>query len=327
MRLSLARSIFKNKLDVQMQNNFWKTSLIVFTLSFSVLCTVSAEFVDIGGGRLMFIECQGSGSPTVVLVSGRSDRATIWNTVVGGAKEKSTVFSEVSKFTRVCAYDRPGTITVTEQDVVKPSRSSSVSQPTTAKSGMEDLHALLKAANVAPPYVLVGHSYAGLIVRLYASTYPEEVSGLVLIDTLTELLFDYLSSAQQSLWIRLNSHYSPEVDKYTIQERIDFLPTFEQVRRASCLKAMPVVILTSDKSYDFKSLISLGVLPGDTPLDFEAVVFKAHLRSQKKLAELLHAKQIDYPHAGHYIHLEQPQIVVQAIRDVVGQVRKNKVKN
>lgn len=312
---------------MKMHQCFWKIPLICFAISFSVLFAFTAELTDIGGGRLMFIECQGSGSPTVVFVSGRSDRASIWNTVAESAKGKSTVFSEVSKFTRACAYDRPGTITLTKQDVIEPTRSSSVLQPTTPKNGMADLHALLKAAKVPSPYVLVGHSYAGLIVRLYASTYPDEVSGLVLIDTLTELLFDQLSAAQQSLWMRLNSHYSPEVDRYTIQERTDFLPAFEQVRRARSLKPIPAVILTSDKSYDFKSLISQGILPADTPLDFEAILFQAHLKGQKQLAELLHAKQIDNPHAGHYIHTEQPQLVVDAIRDVVEQVRKNEIKN
>ncbi len=108
-------------------------------------------------------------SPTVVLASGRSDRAAIWQTHV---KPGPTVFSEVAKFTKVCSYDRPGAVTITEQNSVVPSRSTSVPQPTTLKNGVADLHALLTATKIPGPYVLVGHSYAGLIVRLYASTYP-----------------------------------------------------------------------------------------------------------------------------------------------------------
>ena len=91
------------------------------------------------------------------------------------------MFPEVSKFTRVCAYDRPGT-PVGE----KPSRSDPVPQPTTAGDAVADLHALLRAAGEAGPYVLAGQSYGGLVVRLYAMTYPEEVSGLVLVDALSE---------------------------------------------------------------------------------------------------------------------------------------------
>ena len=79
-------------------------------------------------------------------------------------KTAPTVFAEVAKFARVCAYDRPGT-PVGE----KPSRSDPVREPTTAEDAVADLHALLSAANEAGPYVLVGHSYGGLIVRLRAS--------------------------------------------------------------------------------------------------------------------------------------------------------------
>src|SRR3954463_12179461 len=94
-------------------------------------------------------------------------------------------FPKVGKFTRLGAGDRPGT-PVGE----KPSRSDPVPQPTTAKDAVADLHALLNAAGEAGSYVLAGHSYGGLIVRLYTSTYPREVSGIVLIDALSEGLQD-----------------------------------------------------------------------------------------------------------------------------------------
>ena len=64
----------------------------------------------------------------------------------------------------------------------KPSRSDPVPQPTTAKDAVADLHALLSAAGETGPYVLVGHSYGGLVVKLYARTYPKDVAGLVLVD-------------------------------------------------------------------------------------------------------------------------------------------------
>jgi pimeloyl-ACP methyl ester carboxylesterase len=145
----------------------------------------SADFaglVDIGGGRKMYLKCSGTGSPTVMLVGGLRASAEDWSIA---DKSAPAVFREVSKFTRVCACDRPGT-PVGE----KPSRSDSAPQPTTPKDAVADLHALLNAAGVAVPYVLVGHSYGGLIGRLYASTYPKEVSGLVLVDALSEALRD-----------------------------------------------------------------------------------------------------------------------------------------
>jgi pimeloyl-ACP methyl ester carboxylesterase len=199
-----------------------------------------------------------------------------------------------------------------------------VLQPITPKKAVEDLHALLTAAKVSGPYVLVGHSYGGLIVRLYASTYPSEVVGLVLIDTLSEFLYDSLTPRQQAMWIRLNSNYSPELDKYTIQERTDFLNSFEQLRASSILRQIPATVLTSDHPYDFKSLIAEGVLPSDAPLDFGSIVFQAHLTGQKRLTDRLHARQITNTHSGHYIQTEQPQLVIDAIKEIVDKVRADK---
>jgi pimeloyl-ACP methyl ester carboxylesterase len=109
-----------------------------------------AGLVDIGGGRKMYMECRGKGSPTVVLVAGLRASAEDWSIA---DKSAPAVFPEVAKFTRVCAYDRPGTL-VAE----KPSRNDPVPQPTTAADAVADLHALLSAAGAAEPYVLVGHS-------------------------------------------------------------------------------------------------------------------------------------------------------------------------
>jgi len=133
-----------------------------------------AGLVDVGGGRKIYLECRGSGSPTVVFVAGLKGSAEDWNIA---EKQAPTVFAEVTKFTRVCAYDRPGT-PVGE----KPSGSDPVRQPTTAQDAAGDLHALLSAAKEPTPYVMVGHSYGGLVARLYASTYPDGLSGLVLVD-------------------------------------------------------------------------------------------------------------------------------------------------
>jgi len=280
--------------------------------------TATAEWIDIAASRKIYLECQGSGFPTVVLVSGRSDRAAIWQT---STKTGPTVFSEVAKFTKVCAYDRPGTFTIKE-DTVLPSRSTTVPQPITPKDGVSDLHALLTAAKIPPPYLLVGHSYGGLIVRLFASSYPNEVVGLVLVDTLTEYLYDALTASQQAQWIRLNSNYSAELDRVTVQERTDFVPSFQQMRAAPAIRPMPVIVLTSDQPYDFKELIAKGILPADTPLDFAPLVFQAHLKAQERLAQKLQAKHITETHAGHYVQTEQPQLVIDAIREVVERVRK-----
>ena len=120
-----------------------------------------------------------TGSPTVVLVAGLRGSAEDWN--IAG-KPGPRVFPEVAKFTRVCAYERPGT-PVGE----KPSRSDPVPAAHPRRGPRSPIcMPCLTAAGEAGPYVLVAHSYGGLIGRLYASSYPDAVSGLVLVDALSE---------------------------------------------------------------------------------------------------------------------------------------------
>ena len=110
----------------------------------------------------MYLECRGTGSPTVFIVPGGRASADEWT-------KDSPVFDDVAKFTRVCAYDRPGTSLADGS----PSRSDPVPMPSTVGDSVADLHALVVAAKIDTPFVIVGHSYGGLVVRLYAMTYPQ----------------------------------------------------------------------------------------------------------------------------------------------------------
>ncbi len=113
------------------------------------------------GSRNLNIYCTGSGSPAVVLDAGLGDTTEVWYKVQG----------PISKRTRVCSYDRAGM-----------GFSDGAASTRDAWSVVSDLHALLHAAGVAPPYVLVAHSIAGLYAPLYADRYPNEVAGMVLVD-------------------------------------------------------------------------------------------------------------------------------------------------
>jgi len=151
--------------------------------------------VDIGG-RSIYLECRGQGSPTVILESGAGGRADVWSRDLSRpAGERTMVEQGVAAFTRVCAYDRPGTIGEVDPDVdpggpeFYPSRSDPVPQPRAARDVMTDLRALLTAAQIPGPYVLVGHSAGGLSQRLYAATYPDDVVGMVLIDSTHENIY------------------------------------------------------------------------------------------------------------------------------------------
>src|SRR6266536_6692892 len=155
----------------------------------------SAGLVEIGAGRKMFLECRGSGSPTVILESGYHNDAESWSTPLEPGK--STVFPQVAKFTRVCAYDRPGTFL----DADHLGRSTPVPMPRAARDLVSDLHALLQTAHVPGPYVFAAHSFGGIFARLYAGTYPKEVVGMVLVDALSEKVRSGLTPEQWKLYM------------------------------------------------------------------------------------------------------------------------------
>ncbi len=300
--------------------------LVSLTISLDVPLTDAAErgnfagLVELGGGRKMYLKCSGRGSPIVVLVGGLRASADDWSI---SNKSKPTVFSEVGKFTRVCACDRPGT-PVGE----KPSRSDPVPQPSTAKDAVADLHALLSASGKAGPYVLVGHSYGGLIVRLYASTYPKDVSGLVLIDALSEGLQDAETPQQWAIQRKLIQNDDPEnLALYPALERIDVDRSCYQIRAAPALHPMPIVVLSADRPWgpQVPSMIAAGKLPADIPPDFGYVTDAAQKKAQERLAKLVpNEKHITNTNSGHEIHKEQPQLVIDAIREVVEAVRSGK---
>jgi pimeloyl-ACP methyl ester carboxylesterase len=265
-----------------------------------------AGLVDIGGGRKMYLECHGKGSPTVVLVSGFRGAHDDWTHVIDSGGEPkpsgSAVFPKVSKFTRVCAYDRPGTTSF--DGTLSPS--TPVVQPTTAQEGAADLHALLRAANQPGPYVLVAHSWGGLNVRLYASTYPEEVSGLVLLDAGSEFLQKTLTPEQWAMFVQ----GAKELGEPETLEAADYKPSVRALRAAPPVGEIPAFVLTSDKCFAF--------VPG---AEAEATC-SAWREAQDLLATLLEANHITHTKSGHFIQGENPQLVIHSVRKVVEAARK-----
>lgn len=269
----------------------------------------SAGLADIRGGRRMYMECDGVGTPTVLLISGKGNRADTWSTNrLGERSAEASVLSRTARFTRVCAYDRPSTVGVNDE----PSRSDPVPERATAKSGVADLHALLTAAHVQGPYVIVGHSYGGLIARLYGSTYPDAVAGLVLEDALSEGLYDGLTAAQREVLETIN----------LVPEPVDTVSSFAQVISAPRVRTIPMVILTADLPPINLQDVASGVFPRFVTVEFVNALWSAQIVAQDSLAKLFpNARHITNTNSHHYIHLEQPQLVVDAIREVVDAVR------
>ncbi|WP_327411955.1 alpha/beta fold hydrolase [Streptomyces sp. NBC_01233] len=273
--------------------------------------TVPGDFagtVPLEGGRRVYVECRGSGSPTVVLVSGTGGAADEWTHAVDPAEpaaapapSASAVLPTVASFTRVCAYDRPGTMRFDD----RPSRSTPVPQPTTAAEGAADLRAVLSAADEHGPYVLVGASWGAMITTLSACTGVPRVAGLVTVDGASTHLRDTLTPAQWSDWMRrIDEMKGPKG-----LEVPDYTASVAEIRTAPPLSfPLPAVVLTSDKPWDLQV--------GDS-----GSTWPAWLAAQNRLAVELRARHVTDTDSGHAIAVERPQVVSQAVREVVGQVR------
>lgn len=279
--------------------------------------------VAISSSRSMYLECRGRGSPTVVLVPGLVAAADTWSYVTNaaGASRPSpkAVYPGVGKFTRVCSYDRPGT--ARENGTFTPS--TPVAQPTTPASDAADLHALLTAARVSGPYVLVGWSFGGPIARLYASTYPKDVAGLVLVDGTSEYLQSALSPADFAIFLKLTQRDDAQrVAQWKDVEQFDPAIAFAQLRAAPPVATMPVVVLSADQ-YDAKAFGAR--LPPGTPANYPNLFWRAQLSSQDSLAKLFPgAIHVSDTKSSHNIQNYQPQLVTTRVGDVVRMARQNR---
>jgi pimeloyl-ACP methyl ester carboxylesterase len=277
--------------------------------------------VDIGGGRKIYMECQGKGRPTVVFVAGAQDRAETWSTTQKPSEQ--AVLPAIAQTNRVCAYDRPGTFLVTGDAIedFEPSRSDPVPQPTTLQDGVADLHALLKASGERGPYVVVGHSMGGAMARLYASEYPQDVSGLVLIDYTPYDARKSMTDEQWELWRPLlGSPSEEELALYPDLEWFDHQRNLQQALAAAPLKPMPLIVLSADEPLDITPYVEDGSLPltAEPAEAFGKLLFQAFVDARADLvSQVPGARHITNTHSGHYIHQEQPQLVIDSIREVV----------
>jgi pimeloyl-ACP methyl ester carboxylesterase len=307
------------------------------------------KLVDVGGWRL-HLNCTGevrASQPTVILEAGVGDFSVEW----------SLVQPDVAKFARVCSYDRAGD-----------GWSDLGPHPRTLRQIVYELHTLLDKGGVKPPFVLVGHSYGGWLVRLYASTYPTEVAGMVLVEAgadnprrilpdgklgrssdlvkgapipavkvsgplrMSDIPPGALSQMKAGAQKLAQSPNEPPRDK---------LPPDAQRMRAWALAQVghvaaafnpfeneELAVLRADRAQSEHPL-------GDMPLivltrgksEEEGPDGKAleaeHRRDHATMAAMSrNGKLIIADHSGHHIQIDEPELVIKAIRDTLAGTRK-----
>lgn len=268
-----------------------------------------AERIEIGAGRTMYLECSGSGSPTVVLIAGNGGAADGWRYSGGPETDEAhpptrndaAVYPTTATFTRVCAYDRPGTQLLDGA----PSRSSTVEQPTTVQGDAADLHTLLTAAGVGGPLVLVGHSLGGFIATLYARTFPDDVTGIVLIDAASQYLETTLGPTVFAAWSEAFKSIRSDPDG----EAPDMVAGAKAINRLPPLPLLPASVLTAEPwAFAFEGE------PGQPAHNYWPQWFDA----QEILAKSLAATHVTRTNSGHEIFIENAALVNAQICAVIG---------
>lgn len=297
----------------------------------------AGELIDMGGFTL-HLHCEGTGSPTVLLVAGAGDIGAIWEPVQLGLQEQ----------TRVCSYDRPG---LGWSDFAPGEQS--------IESQMTLLHNLLQTAEEPGPYIVVGHSIGGVMARTFAAAYPDETAGVVLVDSSVEGQFaalpDEISDSNEAAalvfsacrlvqpfglirLLGLGNARAASFDLLSEDAQKAVAATFHQTRGCRALQLDGAVaddVLESGTPFD-PSLL------GDTPLivitrglaeqDAEPGRYSSRqialfdetqeiwLELQAGLLNLSsESRQVIARRSGHYVHTTEPDVVIEAVQSLLGE--------
>jgi hypothetical protein len=248
----------------------------------SVAGTPEIRQADVGGYELAY-ECAGTGSPTVVLEAGY--------TASGIDTYGGTILPELARGTRVCTYDRAG-------DGLSDARPATV-RPVTGGTQAKELRAMLTAARVEPPFVLVGHSYGGMVVREFARLYPGDVAGLVLLDASSEPEIPVYERLGVGDWIDGTVEPAPN-------QKLDMHATVRELLGSPGLGSTPLVVITAEVLED----------------EWLSTVPRLASHAQTRLAGLssdsIHVLDLDQ---GHFIPENDPGTVIRAAEAVVTATR------
>lgn len=275
------------------------------------------------------------GQPTIVIEAGSGQSSIDW----------FLVQPEIAKFARVITYDRAGY-----------GWSDASPLPRTSENIVQELHTMLHNANIPGPYILVGHSFGGFTVRLFASKYPDEVAGVVLVDALNEKDFHHVPmTSYEKIWNYIQrskkiiqsycgtDRIMRDLDIDDLQKQLENYPAFQSAPLSFQQQNLAFKLSTKFMQArmneidnfveDADQLRAAGGFLGDKPLtvitagkpwpgqenaDFNRVwpELQADLVTKSSRGKQIIAKQ-----SGHMVNFEQPEIIVAAIREMVASVQ------
>lgn len=241
-------------------------------------------------GDTINFERKGTGIPVVVFESGLGENLEGWKQIQ----------DSVSKITTTISYDRLGL-----------GKSSATKNPRTLENLVSELNGFLKNEEIEGPYILVGHSLGGFIIRKFQDTYPEKVLGLVFVDPSHENLMERILATKpkeesEMMTNAMNGFYATK--PFAIQNEFKELPNME--------KEM--------KTLDFPEDIAIALIASyqipPPPFKPEDIEIKKELFSEW-IEDKPKAKLISTVKSGHYIHYSEPSIVIDAIIEMIESVK------
>ncbi len=279
----------------------------------------AGRLVDVGGHKMQ-LDCEGQGTPTVILESGLWDDSIVWHNLQ----------REIAKLTRVCSYDRAGLgYSDPRPDQVPDSRNLA-----------RNLHTLLAKAGVNPPYILVGHALGGIHIRVYGNLYPSDVVGMVLVDSehpdQENRLPPEMNKIQSHLYLKsklwglagplgiprllglcgvtVECHW--QIVKAREAEVQAIGASLDEARHAGSFDSMPLVVVSRDPEK--------GAAPGSIPPEVSQRFEQQWAQMQEELANLsTNGSRVVAIGSTHYVQIDRGDVVIAAVQKVLDAARSN----